>query len=143
MAKRRELKINWDGEQKAITAMVDAKPPTVRNPFQRPYVDKMQTHRALSPPASFDAAPPAMNSESGRPRHAPRANRALPMGIADAQTLGPADWALMLGISTRTFKRWRQSGRIPPPDLKIGQTHRWTVKTVRAWFAVQAKRAHR
>jgi DNA-binding transcriptional MerR regulator len=39
-------------------------------------------------------------------------------------------WAERLGVSARTFRRWRAEGRIPAPDVNLPGRPRWTVKAV-------------
>lgn len=39
-------------------------------------------------------------------------------------------WAERLGVSVRTFRRWRQAGFIPPPDCAVPGYPRWSLGLV-------------
>ena len=39
-----------------------------------------------------------------------------------------------LDVSTRTFERWKASGRFPEPDCTIGRLDRWLETTVQGFI---------
>jgi hypothetical protein len=39
-------------------------------------------------------------------------------------------WAARLGVSIRTFRRWRAAGLIPPPDCAVPGYPRWSLGLV-------------
>lgn len=39
-------------------------------------------------------------------------------------------WAERLGVSIRTFRRWRAAGLIPPPDCAVPGYPRWSLRLV-------------
>lgn len=55
--------------------------------------------------------------------------------------LSMADIAVMMQVSTRTVRLWRSEGILPPADLEIGKTIRWSRETVASWLASSPTRA--
>jgi hypothetical protein len=44
-------------------------------------------------------------------------------------------------MSVRAFQRARQEGKIPPPDMYMGQNPMWSDETIAAFERASAKRA--
>lgn len=47
--------------------------------------------------------------------------------------LSSSEAAARIGIKHGTFCSYRQQGRTPPPDAKIGKTEGWLPETIDAW----------
>lgn len=56
---------------------------------------------------------------------------------ADTPRLGAGDIHPLIGIGTRTFWRWVETGVFPRADLKVGKVVRWKPSTVRRWLNAQ------
>lgn len=79
---------------------------------------------------------------SGEGRSPRRRNRReLPDLLRDDELINADQFAALIGISKRQLYRWMQSGDVPAYDLKIGQTCRWKVSSVKAWQSQQEQRA--
>ena len=50
------------------------------------------------------------------------------------QFVGTRDIITSLGTSDRNLRRLIQSGRFPPPDLRLGRMLKWKVSTVMAYL---------
>lgn len=42
------------------------------------------------------------------------------------------DLAARYGVCRETVWRWQQAGKIPAPDVRIGERHGWRSETIRA-----------
>lgn len=56
-------------------------------------------------------------------------------GFSIEPLLTPADLQKILRVNRRTVQRMRASGRLPAPDLIIGQCPRWRPEVIREWLA--------
>jgi excisionase family DNA binding protein len=61
--------------------------------------------------------------------------RTAPPAIPDTLLMTAGDLARQLRTSTRTIRRWDQSGQLGPRPLKIGGTVRWRRCDVMAWLS--------
>lgn len=49
------------------------------------------------------------------------------------------DLGKLLQVNRRTIYSWIQSGKVPCPDLDIGNVKRWRPKTIQDWIDSQKK----
>lgn len=52
------------------------------------------------------------------------------MTLSSTGFIGQKAWADRLGVSVRTFRRWRESGLIPLPDCVAPGNPRWSMELV-------------
>jgi predicted DNA-binding transcriptional regulator AlpA len=50
------------------------------------------------------------------------------------ELLSVNDLARLFKGSRRTIERMRASGKLPPPDLRVGKLPRWKPETIREWI---------
>lgn len=50
-----------------------------------------------------------------------------------------ADVADALAVSRRVVERLKASGKLPPPDVRIGKLPRWKPATIRRWIDQQCE----
>lgn len=62
-----------------------------------------------------------------------RGRRDVPDALREDAFISANQFAELIGISKRQLYRWLESGYVPDYDLKIGQTCRWKISTVKAW----------
>jgi hypothetical protein len=56
------------------------------------------------------------------------------VSIHDKLTWGWDDIAALTGLSRRLLERQLSSGKMPPPDLRIGRRVLWRPNTIRSWI---------
>ena len=57
---------------------------------------------------------------------------------ADDRVFWKRDLASRYDVSRETVWRWQQSGKLPPPDVRIGNRYGWRAATIRAHETVGA-----
>jgi predicted DNA-binding transcriptional regulator AlpA len=70
-----------------------------------------------------------------------RNRREVPDVLRENAFVDAGQFAEVIGISKRQLFRWMELGHIPDYDLKIGQTCRWKISTVRKWQEQNHQRA--
>ena len=74
-----------------------------------------------------------MNDANKLPSSLTNAGRLPPTEIEASQLIDIKSLALMLKVSEKTVRRWRDAGKIPRP-VKLGRTLRWRLCLIVAWI---------
>lgn len=86
---------------------------------------------------SWDARDQGERSQSTIPVPAYTSAKSNPVqitGEAPARCFSKSTLARFLGLSVRSLDRAKAMGVMPPPDLVVGRSPRWSPETIQRWL---------